>query len=289
MMLSSGGQSEESIDWFLDPFKSDIAGSRGDTFLTVNLMTCHSPYVPPDEYRTVEPYTVDPFELTLRSDPVTDREHRRHVESYEACARYLDDALQTVIDIVDWDALFIVGDHGELFGEHGLRQHQYGVYEELIHVPTLAFGSEIPAGTTETLTSLVDIHATLLDLMDLSDAETGRGESLLSGDPIRDHVYAESVGNYRATPGASGFDEKIPRSWSDPHYMYATDDALFVSDKDGERVISTDWKEERPEYRDELQQAVAQLRSELPTTTSGATNRNVPESIESRLASLGYR
>ena len=34
------------------------------------------------------------------------------------------------------DTLFIVtSDHGESFGEHGLFDHQYGLYEHLLRVP----------------------------------------------------------------------------------------------------------------------------------------------------------
>ncbi|WP_135824056.1 sulfatase-like hydrolase/transferase [Halorussus ruber] len=289
-MVASGDSEEETerIDWFYDEVESANLHGSDDVFVCANLMTCHSPYVPPEEYRTVTPYLTDPFELTLRDSQTTENEHNRHWESYKSCARYLDDSLQRLFDLIDWDALFVIGDHGELFGEHGLRQHQYGVYEDLVHVPAVAVGNEVPSGTSEGLTSLLDVYETIVEYADIETTDDSRGKPLFS-EPSREHVYAESVGNYRVSPDAAGFDEKIPKSWGEPHYMYRTDDRVYVKDKDGERVLDSDWDGEYPDEIGAVREAVNQLRVEMDDCAGRTVEKEVPSEVASRLEKLGYR
>jgi len=261
-----------------------------DMFLFANLMPCHSPYNPPPGYSSVRPYNVDPFKMTLREEPVSEEHHKRQWESYRACAAYLDDALQSLMTNIDWDLLIVCSDHGELFGEHGLRQHQYGIYEELIHVPAAAYGSRVPDGQTDRLTSILDIYQTVLDVAG-ADGEDSRGRNLFEGE--RDAVYAESVGNYRASPDAQGFDAKIPLSWGDPHYAYVKARRKFVVDKDGERVVNTETGDETTEELEELRERTEQLREGFDTPEVGSsgeeTDEDIPEDIQERLKHLGYK
>jgi arylsulfatase len=238
----------------------------------------------------VTPYDVDPFELTLREEPVTEEQHERQWESYRACAAYLDDALQSLITEIDWDLLVICSDHGELFGEYGLRQHQYGVYEDLIHVPAVAYGSHVPKGRTDRLISLLDIYQTVLDVADVDDSENGRGVNLFEGE--RDSVYAESLGNYRASPDAQGIDAKIPLSWAEPHYAYIEGNQKYVLDKDGERVQGLEMGEETSAGIEGLRKRTDQLREGFDTPDidySDEENKAVPGEIQDRLEYLGYK
>jgi arylsulfatase A-like enzyme len=87
---------------------------RGPFFLTLNYMDAHEPYY---------------VERSCGQD-----------QGYRAAVRCLD---RHLAPIVDWRSprrstmLAIVGDHGEQFGEHGLRRHGNSLYAQVLHVPLM--------------------------------------------------------------------------------------------------------------------------------------------------------
>jgi len=86
---------------------------RGPFFLMLNYMDAHDPYY---------------VERSCGGD-----------DGYRAAVRCLD---RQLAPIVNWRStrptvLAIVGDHGEQFGEHGLRRHGNSVYVQLLHVPLI--------------------------------------------------------------------------------------------------------------------------------------------------------
>ena len=114
---------------------------------------------------------------------------------------YLDDRIAELRDAFReadrWDdTVFVVtGDHGENIGDHGLMDHQYALYETLLHVPLVIHGGPFTGGNDERLVSLTDLAPTLLDAADV-DAPTFReqtqGRSLLADGPEkREYVFAE--------------------------------------------------------------------------------------------------
>ena len=282
-------QETNDITWFLDEFGPIASSPPDDIFLFANLMPTHYPYDPPPGYCEYESLDVPPLELTLRDEPVTDEEHERHLRNYEGAARYLDDELPQVIDAIDWDVLFVLGDHGELFGEHDIRGHEYGMYEELVHVPALAFGNTIPEGETNAVASLLDVHRTLLELADIEPGDHVRGKNLFELSEQDDRaVYAESVGCGQYDPDAKGTGAKVPASWGEEHYMLRTNDAMFVHDKDGERTIDPTGGSEVEGL--DLRERVKQLRDGLENYAGeGTVDDEVPDEIEDRLEHLGYK
>ncbi len=70
----------------------------------------------------------------------------------------------------------ITSDHGESFGEHGLFDHQYGLYEPLIRVPLVARWPELGTGgrVEDGLVQLVDVFPSIAALA---------GSSVPVGDP----------------------------------------------------------------------------------------------------------
>ncbi|AWB28167.1 sulfatase-like hydrolase/transferase [Halococcoides cellulosivorans] len=271
-------ETTNDLTWFLDAVEEIARSPPEDLFLFANLMPTHYPYDPPEEYCDLDPLDVDPLELTLRDDPVTDEEHERHKRNYEGAARYLDDELPAIVDAIDWDVLFVVSDHGELFGEHGIRGHEYGVYDDLVHVPALAVGDAVPEGETDAVTSLLDVRRTLLDVAGIDPGEHTRGRSLFEDRTDDRAVYAESVGCGQYAPDAQGLGAKVPASWGDPHYTLRTADATLIHDKDGTRTDD-----------DALERRVRDLRAGLGDFTGEGATAEVPDDVEARLEHLGYR
>ncbi|WP_276280664.1 sulfatase [Halorussus caseinilyticus] len=273
------------VSWAFDAM--DAVEDADDQFLFANLMACHYPYDPPEGYADCEPLHVRPHELALREEPVSDEEHARQWECYRGAARYLDDELPRLLDAVDWDLLFVVSDHGELFGEHGLRGHEYGVYEELVRVPAIAIGDAVPEGTTSAVTSLLDVHRTLLETAGVDVPDDVRGRNLFEDDLTDRAAYAESSGCGHYSPDATGVAAKIPASWDEPHYLLRTDDAAFRVDKDGERAFDPETDAELPDRKTDLRERAERLRA-ARGDYAGEAGREVTDEIADRLEHLGY-
>jgi hypothetical protein len=97
----------------------------------------------------------------------------------------------------------VFADHGEAFGEHGYTYHASDLHEEQARVPLLVRGPGIAPGERAALTSLMDLHPTILDYARLRAARPIDARSLVgvlqapAGAPApegwRDHVYMELV------------------------------------------------------------------------------------------------
>lgn len=283
-------ENTRDIDWAYEALDTHPEFSD-DLFLFGNFMTCHYPYSPPDEYLSEEPYLVKPLELTLREEPVERWEHNRHRSCYEAAASYLDDALERIIEAVDWDVLFILSDHGELFGECELYGHEFGMYEDLVHVPAVAFGSEVPEGHTESLTSILDVHRTLCEIADIEPPKGARGVNLFNDIPHDRTLYAESTGNFMYSPDAVGTVGRMPEKWGKPHYMIRTEDSMFIADSERTQAFDMPSNEPNPSKLDELQTKADAIRDERiePLNDTDSSSEDLPDEVEQRLEQLGYK
>jgi len=120
----------------------------------LNYFEAHDPYYPPENYR-------DRFS----SDDV-------QLDKYDGALTVLDADLDRLLgalrDRGDLDNTIVIlaSDHGELFGEHGLRQHGNSLYIQLLHVPLVLWGPGIPAGARITTpVSLRSLPATLAEMV----------------------------------------------------------------------------------------------------------------------------
>ena len=105
---------------------------------------------------------------------------------YLNAVRYTDFFIEKVFEefkkrnLLDKTIFIILGDHGEAFGEHGLKQHNYILWEEGLRVPGIIYA---PALCTESrriegFRSILDIAPTVCDLIGLKVIEgefLGRG------------------------------------------------------------------------------------------------------------------
>ncbi len=157
-------------------------------FWFVNLIECHSPYLPPRPYN----------DLSLANRLRAGAEARRHLTLeaiWKACVgefdvpddalermrhlyrrsiRYMDDWLGRILQALDErgaleDTIVIVtSDHGENFGEGGLLAHCFSLDERLIHVPFIVTGPDAEArlGGVKSLVSLPRLIATMAGIDD---------------------------------------------------------------------------------------------------------------------------
>ncbi len=129
-------------------------------FWFVNLIECHSPYLPPRPYSDLSPagrlkagfearrhLTLESIWKACVSDfDVPDTALGRMRYLYGRSIRYMDDWLGRVLEALDRrgaleDTIVLVtSDHGENFGEGGLLAHCFSLDDRLIHVPLLVHG-----------------------------------------------------------------------------------------------------------------------------------------------------
>ena len=83
------------------------------------------------------------------------------------------------LHLEDRAVLMISADHGEAFGEHNSQFHATTVYEELLHVPLLVRAPGVVPRVVAAPVSLIDVSATVLDLMGAPTPGTFMGQSLL--------------------------------------------------------------------------------------------------------------
>lgn len=127
-------------------------------------------------WQTPEGYDLDPFE------DIEDETHASFMRTMHYSDWCLGQFLQNMKDkgLTENMVLFIMGDHGQGMGEHGLERLQNSVYEENIHVPLLILAPGRLASTTvATPASQIDLLPTVMDLLKLKGLNHSMGRSLL--------------------------------------------------------------------------------------------------------------
>ncbi len=130
----------------------------------------------------LEPHA--PYDLGGTQGPVFER-YLREVELVDRqLAR-----LSAWVDETPRALLIVTSDHGEAFNEHASATHGGTLYDEVVRVPFIVYGSAIEAHIVDQLAGLIDLAPTLLDLFGLTTPKAMMGQSLLPalrGAPLRD-------------------------------------------------------------------------------------------------------
>lgn len=159
-----------AIDW-LDEREG------GDFFLWIHYMEAHRPYSVHDDQPEFGDGEFDAVKLreisrkaAARPQAVSDTERRKLVDAYDSDIRYCSNHMERLIDELKkldlWNETNILfsSDHGEGFGEHGHYFHRHQPYDELIHVPLIARGPDVPdRGAVCEQRELIDLMPTILD------------------------------------------------------------------------------------------------------------------------------
>lgn len=100
-------------------------------------------------------------------------------------------------NLFDNTILFIMSDHGESLGEHGINFCHHSSYDVSFHTPLIIHGKNLPKKRINTLTQLEDLPPTVLDLIGIKYEESlFDGKSLMpliegKIQKIRDSVFME--------------------------------------------------------------------------------------------------
>ncbi|ELY54939.1 sulfatase [Natronococcus amylolyticus DSM 10524] len=303
-------------EWLDDREESD------PFFLFLNYMEPHLEYAPPQEYteqhlpdgvtfKEAMQVEQDAFRYIAGDLEMTERDFEILRALYRGEIAYLDEQIGNLRESLkragEWeDTVFVViGDHGENIGDHGLMDHQYCLYDTLIHVPLVIHGGAFTNGGERTdLVQLTDLAPSLLDAADIEAPEFRdrlQGQSFhpqADTDP-REYVYAE----YMAPQPSMDALEKRVSNPSEEVYKYDRSlrairgtDWKLIRGSDGTRElyqVSVDQmeadnrSETEPEQAERLEQ---QLDDWLESFTSEEdnTDADMDQNTKNRLEDLGY-
>jgi len=175
-------------------FLAEIPTHEKPLFVFVNINISHHPYDDAEEFtglflddsgdRYAQAHAADFF---LGRVSFTDEEFDRIASRYDEELRAADAVIAGMVETLKatdrWDSsMFIVtSDHGEHFGEHGLVQHRFSLYQSVVRVPLLVhYPRRYPPGTrVSTAVQLTDLLPTVARAARL-DIEDGsfHGETL---------------------------------------------------------------------------------------------------------------
>jgi arylsulfatase A-like enzyme len=158
-------------------------GADQPDFWFVNLIECHSPYLPPKPFTDLGPIDrlraaeearrhltlgeiwrvcVDRFDIP---EPALARMRHLYDRSIRQLDAWVADTLTALDEAgkLDDTLVLICSDHGENFGEGGLLGHAYSLDERLLHVPFITSGPNAP---TE-MKSLVELPRVVAEAVGL--------------------------------------------------------------------------------------------------------------------------
>jgi len=154
-----------------------IEGKPADRprLLFLNYMDAHAPWIARQGY-TPNPKIIRKESLPFRkewmsavrsllADGVLDPAVRASWSAaYDSELRFLDAQLAMLLPkLASFEHIFILSDHGEALGEHGIVEHGKDVWEELVHVPFIAKSPRHAAGRDTTLVQTHDLAWMVLE------------------------------------------------------------------------------------------------------------------------------
>jgi len=290
-------------------------------FLFVNYLEPHLEYRPPRAlaerflpdgvtYAAAMDVSQDAWGYIAGEVDLDERDFATLRALYRAEIAYLDrriGELRSTLEAADEfeDTVFVVtSDHGENVGEHGLMDHQYALYDTLLHVPLFVHGGEFGTGRVDNLVGLTDLAPTLLDAAgidapDLRERSQGRSFHPGAGTESRDHVVAEYMA---PQPSMDALRERIGRL---PDDVTRFDRSLrAVRTREDKLIRRSDGTHELYEVRTDPMEArnlaaerperVAALEATLDDWLASFDHRNASGSVpmtdatKARLEDLGY-
>lgn len=182
-------------------------------FMFVHYYDNHWDYLPPPPYNQMyDNKYKGPIDGTgiarepLFSNPPNERDIEHIIALYDGEVRQTDSDLEELLEtlketgLMDSSIVFILGDHGEQFYEHGHTSH-HGLYEELIHIPMAISvpGTCSKGKIIDSLVSQIDILPTILDYLGIRVPKQCQGKSLKSliegnVEIVNEFIFAEYTG-----------------------------------------------------------------------------------------------
>jgi arylsulfatase A-like enzyme/Flp pilus assembly protein TadD len=250
---------EAALEW--------LQGRVSPWFLWVHCWDPHSPYDPPEPFKT---------------------QYKDHL--YEGEVAYVDLVLGKLFAYMKENRLFdstlviFTGDHGESLGQHGEDTHGYFAYNSSIWIPLIISSPETASGRLDNYVSHIDIFPTVCDLLGINKPSFLQGTSLLPaiiGKKLPERpIYFESLYPYYSHGWAplKGFILKKKKFIDSPI------PELYDLNRDFDELNNLAQGKKVAKLTSELQEIIRVL---TPSDKIDAAQQ-VDRETRERLASLGY-
>lgn len=288
--------------------------NKSPYFLYAHLPAPHHPYLPLSDYRELffDDISVDSDVAYNIVDEVYDGSERIKREMaegleftpeewegivalYDAEIRYTDDIADRLVQVARENSdreliVVITGDHGELFGEHGLIGHNLVLDDNLIHVPLIVAGIDGTATGSEVMTQHIDVTKTLAKI-------TGTDTNQFTGRDIRDpgRNYAISQRGVAHLDAYTKYNEQFAeRGFTEvPLSCVRTSEYKYVESNDGDQTLyelpdeSTNVASDNIEVVENLK-SILQEESITWDETREKQKADFDNDMKERLSDLGY-
>ena len=244
-------------------------------FMWVHLYDPHTPYEPPEPFRSR--YADRPYVGEIAwTDSLVGR-----------LISWLDDSGQS-----DETYVVVAADHGEALGEHGESEHGLLLYESAIRVPLIiATPFDEPQGIQRhELVSLIDVMPTVLELTGLETPEEVHGSSLV---PLFTEA-AEVEGRPDERVYAETFYPRLHFGWSELQAILEPTHKLIISPDPELYDLLQDPEEQqnlasqRAATAEALRREAEELVARLEENANPADTVTLNQETLQRLAALGY-
>jgi arylsulfatase A-like enzyme len=225
---------------------------------------------------------------------------------YDGAINYLDHRVGDLVDflrrrgVFDDTMVVVCADHGDNFGDHGLTNHIFCLYDSLVRVPmVISPPADGPSGrVVDAQVSLVDLEPTFREAADAPLRDYPHTESLLDFEDrtYHDYTFAEYAGFdgpiKRLQRKFPGFDAT---QFARPMQSIRDETHKLIVDSEGERELY-EWRtdrgeltnlvDERPTVADRLESA---LRDRMdPLEMPEAFEEPDDPELNQQLKDLGY-
>ncbi len=248
-------------------------------FLWLHLYDPHSPYDPPEPYRS---------------------EYRDHL--YDGEIAYADHELGRLITwlrqnhLYDSSAIVALSDHGESLGEHGEDEHGFFIYNATVHVPLIVkppAGSYIAAGRRGEPVETNAVSPTLLQLVGVKDSI----EAQFQSGPLVSKNLSSNADSFKPARAGSYSETFYPFSsfgWSPLHALESARFHFIQAPREELYDLQSD-PGETQNIVAQQQATVAVLKEQLqtllahnPFSRDDADPGNLSPDAEEKLRALGY-
>lgn len=281
-------------------------------FLFLNYMEPHLDYEPPDNVARDElPDNVDlqearqlnqnPWKYIAGQESMSPQHFEILRSLYRSELRYLDTQIGRLLEgikeknIMDNTCIVVAGDHGENIGEHGLMDHQYCLYQTLVHVPlAIRYPDTVAPRNVTDLVETKDIYGALCEIASVGNEDVAN--PLLNEEDRDNQViseYPEPQPSMDALEERAGKLDDETREYDRSLRAIRIGPWKLIEGSDGLTELynlEEDSAESTPRSNTEQTERLHnRLVSELGELTVGTNNESsVNETTQSRLEDLGY-
>jgi choline-sulfatase len=210
-------------------------------------------------------------------------------EPYDAEVAYTDATLGRMLDdlrsagTLDRTLIVVAADHGESLGEHGERTHGVFVYDVTMRVPVIIWAKPLPnpQSPIPSLTRLIDLAPTLLDLIGVAAPASFEGRSIVGGAGTQS-AYVEAM------------DANLTRNWAPLSGIVTADRKLIdlpipeLYDLRSDPGEATNLFSREAEPARTLQSLLRATMADFASRGSSAEKTTLSADARQRLQALGY-